>query len=133
CMPRSLGMLLFLIIGLASTAQLNYTLSYKDSSLAIVKVSIQPNVPLMAPVSFVMPRSIPGHYSSSATYDKFITNLYAINVQGEKTPMIKDLNDAPRWYCNDTGKLVTRIEYEVNLGKMERTLVAGDASIARPG
>jgi len=132
-MPRSLGMLLFLTIGLASTAQLNYTLSYKDSSSAIVKVSIQLSVPLIAPVSFVMPRSIPGHYSSSATYDKFIKNLYAINAEGEKTPMRKDLSDAPRWYCNDTGKLVTRIEYEVNLGKMEGTLVAGDASITRPG
>jgi predicted metalloprotease with PDZ domain len=80
-----------------------------------------------------MPRSIPGHYSSAAVYDKFVVNLYAINERGEKIAMKKDVNDAPRWYYNDTGKLVNRIEYEVNIGKMEITLTAGDASIIRSG
>lgn len=132
-MPRSFGMFLLLAISIISTAQLNYTVSYKDSSTATLKVSIQTSVPLTAPLSFVMPRSIPGHYSSSATYDKFIRNLYAINDQGERIAMRKDVNDAPRWSYNDTGKLVNRIEYEVNLKKMERTLIPGDASISRPG
>jgi predicted metalloprotease with PDZ domain len=132
-MLRSSGLFLFLAISIASPAQLNYTLSYKDSSSAVIKISIQTNGPLTAPVSFVMPRSIPGHYSSSAVYDKFIMNLYAINDKGEKIAMRKDLNDAPRWYYNDTGKLVSRVEYEVNLKKMERTLTAGDASITRAG
>jgi len=126
-------MFLFLAISIISSAQLNYTLSYKDSSSATLKVSIQTSVPLTAPLSFVMPRSIPGHYSSSATYDKFIMNLYAINNQGEKMAMRKDFNDVPRWYYNDTGKLINRIEYEVNLKKMERTLTPGDASIIRTG
>jgi predicted metalloprotease with PDZ domain len=132
-MPRHLGMFSFLAVPIFSIAQLNYTLSYKDSSAATLKVSIQTTVPLTAPLSFVMPRSIPGHYSSSGTYDKFIINLYAINSQGEKTAMRKDVNDAPRWYCNDTGKLISQVEYEVNLKKMERTLTPGDASVARPG
>ena len=132
-MPRPLGMFLFLTISIISTAQLNYTVSYKDSSTATLKISIQTSVPLAAPLSFVMPRYIPGHYSSLAVYDKFIMNLYAINDRGEKIAMRKDVNDAPRWYYNDTGKLVTRIEYEVNLKKMERTLIPGDASIVRTG
>ncbi len=132
-MPRLPGMLFFLAFSLTATAQLNYTLSYTDSSTATLKVSIQTAAPLTAPLSFVMPRAIPGHYSSACTYDKFIMNLYAINSNGEKMPMRKDVNDAPRWYCSDTGKLVSRIEYEVNLTKMERTLIPGDASIARPG
>ena len=132
-MLRSSGSFLFLAISITSSAQLNYTLSYKDSSSPVIKVSIQTNAPLTAPVSFVMPRSIPGHYSSSAVYDKFIMNLYVINDKDEKVAMRKDINDAPRWYYNDTGKLVSRIEYEVNLKKMERTLTAGDASITRTG
>ncbi len=131
-MPRLPGILLFLTTSLFSTAQLNYTLSYKDGSSATLKVSIQTTAPIAAPLSFVMPRSIPGHYNSSCTYDKYVMNLYALNSQGEKMLMKKDVNDAPRWYCDDTGKLVSRIEYEVNLGKMERTLIPGDASIARP-
>ena len=132
-MLRSLGMFLFLAIHIISTAQLNYTVSYKDSSSGTLKVSIQASVPLTAPLSFVMPRAIPGHYSSSAVYDKFIMNLYAITDRGEKIAMRKDINDAPRWYYNDTGKLVSRVEYEVNLKKMERTLTPGEASIIRAG
>lgn len=132
-MLRSLGMFLFLAIHIISTAQLNYTVSYKDSSSGTLKVSIQASVPLTAPLSFVMPRAIPGHYSSSAVYDKFVMNLYAINDRGEKIAMRKDINDAPRWYYNDTGKLVSRVEYEVNLKKMERTLTPGEASIIRAG
>jgi predicted metalloprotease with PDZ domain len=131
-MPRFLGIFLFLATSIISSAQLNYKVSYKDSSSGTLKVSIQTAVSLIAPLSFVMPRSIPGHYSGSAVYDKFIVNLYAINNHGEKMAMRKDANDAPRWYYNDTGKLVNRIEYEVDLKKMERTLAAGDASIIRP-
>src|SRR5512138_432720 len=132
-MLRYLGLVLFLSISILSTAQLNYTLSFKDSLTATLKVSIQAKSSLTAPLSFVMPRYIPGHYSSTATYDKFITNLYAINNKGEKSAMRKDVNDAPRWYYTDTGTLINRIEYEVDLKKMERTLIAGDASIFRPG
>jgi predicted metalloprotease with PDZ domain len=80
-----------------------------------------------------MPRSIPGNYSCATTYDKFIINIYAINNQGEKMAMRKDFSDAPRWYYNDTGKLVNRIEYDVDLKKMERTFTPGDASIIRSG
>jgi predicted metalloprotease with PDZ domain len=130
-MLRFIIYILSVTTSLFLSAQVNYTLTYKDSSTSIIKISIEPSVTLTAPLSFVMPRSIPGHYSNSATYDKFIMNLYAFNNRGEKMEMKKDANDAPRWDYNDTGKLVSRIEYEVNLKKMERTLAAGDASIVR--
>ena len=132
-MPHLKLIPLFVLTGFFAKAQLSYTLIYKDSSNSVLKISIGPSSPLTAPVSFIMPRSIPGHYSSTAMYDKFIMNLYAINNKGEKMAMKKDINDAPRWYNNDTGKLVTRIEYEVDLKKMERTLIPGDASISRHG
>jgi len=114
------------------SAQLNYHLIYKDSSSFLVKISIQPSAPLTAPFSFVMPRSIPGGYDVFI-YDRFIENINTISNDGKKSSMIKDVNDAPRWYCNDTGRQILRIEYEVNLDKMERRLAMGDASIIRPG
>jgi predicted metalloprotease with PDZ domain len=132
-MVRHLATISLLAVSFISTAQLKYTVSYKDSSSGILNITVQPEAPVAGPISFVMPRAVPGHYSASATYDKFIVNLYAINDKGEKMEMKKDLNDAPRWYFNDTGKLVTRIEYDVSLRKMERTLVPGDASITRRG
>jgi len=132
CLVFIIGNLFLLFPGFVS-AQLTYHLAYKDSSSSVIKVSIETNGTLIAPISFVMPRSIPGHYNGAALYDKFIMNLYVINDKGERIAMKKDINDAPHWYYNDTGKIVSRIEYEVNLKKMERTLIPGDASISRAG
>ena len=122
----------FLLSPIFVISQLNYHLAYKDSSSALIKISIQPSAPLTAPFSFVMPRSVPGNYDISI-YDRFIENIKTISVDGKTNAMTKDINDAPRWYCNDTGRQILRIEYEVNLDKMERRLTAGDASIIRPG
>ncbi|HET9824075.1 MAG TPA: hypothetical protein VFP87_02010 [Chitinophagaceae bacterium] len=80
----------------------------------------------------VMPRSIPGAYQISG-YDRYVQNVYAFNNRGERQSMIKNRDDAPRWYCMDTTTKISRVEYEVDLDKMERQEVPGDASIVRPG
>jgi len=123
---------LFLLFPIHVFSQLNYHLFYKDSSSSLVKISIQPTTPLTAPLSFIMPRSVPGGHDIFI-YDKFIQNINAITTDGKINAMTKDINDAPRWYFNDTGRQILRIEYEVDLDKMERRLAAGDASIIRPG
>jgi predicted metalloprotease with PDZ domain len=120
------------VISLTVSSQLNYTLTYKDSTSDVLKVSIEPSFLLVAPVSFIMPRSVPGTYGISF-YDHFIMNIYAINDRGEKVTMIKNETDAPRWVCADPGKQITRIEYEVDLNRMERKSQPSDASIIRPG
>jgi len=79
-----------------------------------------------------MPRSIPGSYGVTL-YDRFIGNINAINNRGEKIKMIKNENDAPRWVYADSGKQITRVEYEVDLNIMERKSSAYDASTIRPG
>ena len=123
---------LFLLFPTSAFSQLNYHLSYKDSSSSIVKISIQPSTSLTAPLSFVMPRSVPGGHDIFI-YDQFIQNINAITTDGKIYAMTKDINDAPRWYYNDTGRQILRIEYDVDLDKMERRLAAGDASIVRHG
>ena len=119
-------------LSVIASAQLKYTLEYKDSTSSVVKISIETTSPLATPVNFIMPRSIPGHYSVSF-YDHFIRNIYAINNRGEKMNMRKNGNDAPRWMYADSGKQIIRIEYEVDLKKMERQSKSSDASIIRPG
>ena len=131
-MIRTVFSVLFTCFGFAISAQVNYTLTYKDSSAPVLKISIEPSTALAAPVSFIMPRSIPGGYSNYI-YDSFIEHLYVISNKGEKYLMIKDENDAPRWNYSDSGKQIIRIEYEINLDKMERKVLPGDASIVRPG
>ena len=119
-------------LSLNASSQLRYTLTYKDSTSPVLKISIQPSSALNEPVSFIMPRSIPGNYGVTF-YDHFIINIYAINNRGEKIAMNKNENDAPRWVYADSGKQITQIEYEVNLDKMERQSSPSDASIIRPG
>ena len=96
----------------------------------MVRISIKPSRPLGDLVNFVMPRSIPGGYGINK-YDDYIEHLYAFGNNGDKFVMIKDENGAPRWSCSNAGKQIVRLEYEVNLNKMERNELPGDASIIR--
>ena len=130
-MRRTFFLLSLFLLVVISSAQVRYSLTYRDSSRSVLNISIQPSSPIVN-ASFVMPRSIPGGYQIY-TYDKYIENIYATNTDGKKQIMVKDENDAPRWYCTDTTKKITQIEYVVNLDKMERHELPGDASIIRSG
>lgn len=131
-MNRLIFLLLGLILPLDIFAQTIYTISYTDSTSKILTIRIQPQRPLAAPLNFVMPRSIPGSYGI-AIYDQFIENLVVYTNKGEKHPMQKDLNDAPRWQYTAANAQVTYLEYQVNLDKMERKTSAADASVVRAG
>src|SRR5882757_1246085 len=120
-MTRPLFTILLIFFFLYSSAQLGYSLTYKDSLSSVIKISIQPSTPLTAPISFVMSRSVPGGYGVY-TYDNFIEKIYAVANDGKTISMSKDEDDAPRWYCTDTGKQIFRIEYEINLAKMEKRM-----------
>lgn len=114
------------------TAQINYSIEFKDSLSSRVKVFIQPDQKIKSSAAFIMPRSVPGAYSI-LKYNSFIEGISAISSTGEKLVMRKDRSDAPRWNCIDTSKIISQIEYEIDLGKMERRLASADASIVRPG
>lgn len=124
---------LFMILGSTwALAQLRYTLRYTESTRPYVVVSIEPSTPLPSSVQFIMPRSIPGSYSISR-YDLFLDSVVAINSQGRHIPMTRHSMDAPRWeYKGQDGSLL-RIEYRVNIDKMERQNTPSDASLLRPG
>lgn len=130
-MRKSFFLLPFLLSHIFASTQVRYTLSYTDSSESSLKIIIQPSAPISSP-NFVMPRSIPGGYQIYP-FDKYVENVYAFSTGEEKQTMVKDDNDAPRWYCSDTTKKISRIEYQVNFDKMERHELPGDASIIRPG
>jgi hypothetical protein len=83
------------LFSIVSSAQLNYTLNYKDSASARIKIPIQPPATLTTSLSVVMTRSVPGGYQIYL-YDSYIEYLYTISSQGEKFSKIKDEIDAPR-------------------------------------
>ncbi len=117
---------------LNTSAQLQYTLSYLDSTSSIVKVSVEPSSQITTPVSFIMPRSIPGHYSISV-YDHYVTNIYAFTQGGDAVEMTKSTDGAPRWNCSVQDQQITRIEYEVDLNTMERKSMLSETSMIRQG
>lgn len=119
-----------LLSALIATAQLSYTLVYNDSTSSKINITIQPETSWTAPICFIMPRSIPGTYSITL-YDHFIENLYAIDEMGKKHKMVKDENDAPRWYYSDTVTMIKSITYEVQVDNMEKKLPPADASAIR--
>jgi predicted metalloprotease with PDZ domain len=130
---KPLLILLWLCLAASLPAQVHYALTYTDSSTGKIRVSIVPDTALTAPVSFVMPRSVPGDYAI-VKYDDFIENLQAIGLDGKPRPFVKSSFGAPRWQCGDSGLQVVAIKYEVNLQKMDGDLhAASDKSIYRRG
>lgn len=114
-------------------AQLHYTLTYSDSSVEKVRVTVESAAPLRTPVVFIMPRSVPGSYGVTK-YDAFVEQLTANGIDGSKAAFIKNGDGAPRWECRDSNFRVRSISYVVNLSKMDGQLhAASDKSIIRPG
>jgi predicted metalloprotease with PDZ domain len=115
------------------SAQVHYTLSYVDTTTGRLRITIEPDKPLTAPVAFIMPRSVPGNYSVTR-YDLFIQNPQTESPDGRIYKMTKDEDGAPRWYQNDTGITISRLSYEVDIKKMDDQMhAASDKSIVRPG
>jgi predicted metalloprotease with PDZ domain len=131
-MKKRICLLFCMGFWLAAPAQTIYTLTYTDSTARVVMVTLQPTSPVKGGTAFVMPRSIPGSYSISL-YDQFVEDVNAFTPDGKKIPMQEDGNDAPRWYCTDSSRLIHHISYRVNLEKMENRISLADASIIRPG
>jgi len=83
-----------------------------------------------APLTLVMPRAIPMGYGEQQ-FDRYVDSVIAFSNSGE--PLAVQRADGPRWTIGKAGEAVRRIEYEVNLARMEReTLGASDSSRVRP-
>jgi predicted metalloprotease with PDZ domain len=114
-------------------AQVHYTLSYLDSTGGTLQISIEPDKPLTKSVVFIIPRSAPGDYGETK-YDLFIDNILAVSPAGTTRPLVKDEDGAPRWSLDDSGFIVKRLTYEVDIKKMEVQLhAASEKSLLRPG
>lgn len=127
------GLFLIATFTLASSvgAQVTYHLTFDGDIRSMAQIGI--NLPSKSTnLEFVMPRSVPGEYSISR-FDEFIGNVKAVTESGEKIPMTKNEFDAPRWSIPANRKLVTRVEYTVDLNRMERKMAAGSSSVARDG
>jgi len=102
-----------------------YTLRYSAAGEPTVHVRILLPVP-SAPLTLVIPRAVPMGYSEEP-YDRFVSNVRAFDSSGNALEVSRV--DGPRWRVGPA----TRVEYEVNLARMEREIAsATDSSRVRP-
>lgn len=102
---------------LAPTGKVAYELRYAGANDPRVSIRITPESPLPAPAALVIPRSYPGGYSF-VPYDDFVENMSALSPEGKSIECKKDA-DGPRWAIGHEGERISRIEYRVNVGRME--------------
>jgi predicted metalloprotease with PDZ domain len=111
---------------------IRYQLRYAGSAAGMVSVTMTLPEPVKAPAPLVMPRAYPGGYEQ-VPYDSFVTGVVALSPGGESLYVAKDA-DGPRWSLGEAGDAVQRIEYRVDIGRMEaRILGAVSASKVRKG
>lgn len=116
-----------------SPAQVHYLLSFNDSASAQLQISIEVPRALATPVEFIMPRSVPGEYAVTK-YDLFVQSPRAVSPEGKTRPMTRNDLGAPRWFLADSGFLVKRIVYTVDMKKMDEGIHdASDKSLLRTG
>ncbi len=127
------GVLAVFLCALAANAEspLKYGLSYRSEGVNVVQVRIDLPSPPSAPVSFVMPRNYPGGYEF-VPYDSFVEDVRAFSDEG-KPMAVKRAPDGPRWLLGNAGENVVRVEYSIDVVRMEKQILSSvDTSKVRP-
>ena len=117
----------------AANAQpvMQYRLAYTTADAGVMQVRIGLPAPRPAPLALVMPRNYPGGYEL-VLYDSFVEDVRAFSDQ-DKPVAVKRAPDGPRWLLGATGEQVARVEYSVDVVRMEKELLsAEEASKVRP-
>ncbi|MBM3790816.1 MAG: hypothetical protein FJW35_10785 [Acidobacteria bacterium] len=122
---------ILMLWALAGFAQepLEYELQFEASRPGKIRIRITVPAGLPGPRPFVFPRAVPMGYSEQP-FDSFVGNVKASDGAGRSAacPRI----DGPRWIAGREGSVIRRVEYEVDVARMEREILsAADASKAR--
>jgi predicted metalloprotease with PDZ domain len=107
-----------------------YRFSYSES--APHHVSVQMELPRLAPGPqvLVVPRAIPMGYGEQH-FDRFVDNVRAFAFGGQALPVSRQ--DGPRWQMGRDDTAISRIEYDVDIHRMEQEITsASDTSRVRP-
>jgi predicted metalloprotease with PDZ domain len=116
----------------AKDARLVYCVRYDLSAPSIVHIQLNFPEATDGPLTLVMPRSFPGGYVQRP-YDPFVTNVKAFAADGSVAEVQRE-EIGPRWTIGKCCRRLGRIEYEVDVARMEREiLAASDSSKIRDG
>jgi predicted metalloprotease with PDZ domain len=126
------GLILLLLITFVASAQkkLTYRVEYSVANVGHLHVVIQLPNAKKCPATFVMPRAIPSGYAQQF-YDRFVENVSATSGGGATLRIERE--EGPRWRVGNSETDVVKIEYDVDLSRLEREIEsASDTSKARP-
>lgn len=109
-----------------------YRVRYDLARPSFVHVSITLSKPDDRPLTLIVPRSMPGGYAQRP-YDPFIKNVQAMSTS-DASVEVRAEGMAPRWTVGAAGNRLRSIEYDVDVARMEREiLAASDSSKIRDG
>src|SRR5271170_160765 len=104
--------LLYLPSLAAADDPLRYRVGYDLAAPSVVHVSLNLAPAASAPLTLIMPRTVPGGYAQQP-YDPFVTNVKAYAAADTSLEVRRD-ELGPRWKIGKNGQQVTRVEYDVD-------------------
>src|SRR5258708_4068561 len=116
----------------ATDVRLVYRVRYDLSAPSIVHIVL--NLPEAAdgPLTLIMPRSFPGEYVQRP-YDPFVINVKAFAADGGAAKVRRE-ELGPRWTIGTCCGRLSRLEYDLDVARMEREIfAASDSSKIRDG
>ena len=103
-------------------APINYRLQYAALGDCCVHIQMIFTERLPAPITLVIPRTFPGGYEQ-ILYDAYVDKVSAFGAAG-KAIDVKRAQDGPRWDVGKAGETVERIEYQVDVARMESGILS---------
>ncbi len=114
--------LLLLPHAIRAQAPLTYQVTYSAPGDTYVCITLTFPEPISTPASLVMPRTYPGGYEQ-VPYDSFVEDVRAFSAT-EKSLSVEREPDGPRWTIGGKGEHLQRIEYQVDLARMEARILS---------
>jgi predicted metalloprotease with PDZ domain len=116
----------------AAQESLVYRVGYDLAAPSMVRVSLNLATAVEAPLTMIMPRSVPGGYAQRP-YDPFVVRVKAFSAANAIVEARRE-ELGPRWKIGKAGDRVNRVEYDVDVARMEREILsAADSSKIRDG
>ena len=123
-MKRCICFLILALLPCLAHAQepVTYRLQYAASGDCCVHIQLVFTEPVMAPVTLVMPRTYPGGYEQ-IPYDSYVEKVSAFSGEGNAL-VVKRASDGPRWNIGKTGENIERLDYRIDVARMESQVVS---------
>jgi predicted metalloprotease with PDZ domain len=125
------AILLWLALQADPSLEVRYAVRYREAHPG--SVSIRVDLPLGPPERrvFIFPRAIPMGYGEQP-FDSFVSSVKASAPDGSSLAV--ERGEGPRWLLGSSDSTVVRVEYEVDIARMEEEiLAASDTSKVRAG